>query len=53
MVDEMTEEQEEQGGSMLKKLVGVLAIFGTVFAALFWWRRRGSGEDADLETDAE
>lgn len=51
MEDENTEEQEP-GGSLVKKIVGVLAIFGTVFAALFWWRRRGAADDADGDEGA-
>jgi hypothetical protein len=50
----MEEELEEpqKGGSIVRKLIGVLAIFGTVFAALFWWRRRGAGADEmDGESD--
>ena len=51
MEEEITDEQDS-GGSLIKKLIGILAIFGTVFAALFWWRRRGSGDDTDSDEDA-
>jgi hypothetical protein len=48
-MEEVTEEEPQKGGSIIKKLLGVLAIFGTVFAALFWWRRRGAGDEMDEE----
>lgn len=50
----MGDEDNGGGGSLAKKLLGVLTIFGTVALALFWWRRRGAGEDSgeqDLGAD--
>ncbi len=46
---EETETEEKKGGSFFRKLVGMLAIFGAVFAAVQVWRRRGRDEESEGE----